>query len=299
MNNKYLFLVILSVSILLFISACEESGTDGSAVKSPMLKDIAESIEEAISSSSSESRLDGNETNPSCTDSDNGLVVDVYGHVYGYSDIANGSAWFDNYDICSDNIRVREFFCNGTSKNSRVMYCPGFGYNSCENGVCVTETNQTTETHTECFDYHCVEVMGPGDNECISDFNCPLNYTCVDTDGGLNYEVKGTVYGSNSSGPFTFSDVCSLGGYRLNEYSCGNFTYSMQYIICEDIGYLWCENGACVSNQTMTCNNLGGRICAPYGNCYGEQVEASDGMCCLGTCRKSFWKEFFAIFIPS
>ena len=71
-----------------------------------------------------------------------------------------------------------------------------------------------------------------------------ITTTCIDTDSGLNYEIKGMVlYGDN-----IFEDECRTVDY-LAEYQCKKNIYSglyhpaMQLHRCEDS----CVEGACIT----------------------------------------------------
>ncbi|MEK6855519.1 MAG: CARDB domain-containing protein [Nanoarchaeota archaeon] len=77
------------------------------------------------------------------------------------------------------------------------------------------------------------------------------NQTCTDTDGGLNYFLKGTV--TNSTGSMT--DWCGTNNLLL-ETSCispNSDELNGSVIDCSTLGNYVCQNGACVStlNQTL------------------------------------------------
>ena len=72
---------------------------------------------------------------------------------------------------------------------------------------------------------------------------------CEDTDGGINYYVKGTVTGMKDNGDtYAFNDTCPYEGYMLKEYYCddqnGTITYNYVSTTCD------CQEGVCVVNQT-------------------------------------------------
>lgn len=74
-------------------------------------------------------------------------------------------------------------------------------------------------------------------------------YACQDSDGGINYNIKGTAYGLmkgeydiNRTGYFT--DRC-VTGRKLNEYYCsGIYTVSYKQYTCPT-GQR-CQDGACL-----------------------------------------------------
>ncbi|MEK6945693.1 MAG: putative metal-binding motif-containing protein [Nanoarchaeota archaeon] len=77
--------------------------------------------------------------------------------------------------------------------------------------------------------------------------------SCTDSDGGLNYILKGTVYGQDSN--FTnyfFNDTCS--GNYVVEYYCNQNTSGFAYVTysCANLGANYvCSNGVC--QQTTGC----------------------------------------------
>ena len=86
-----------------------------------------------------------------------------------------------------------------------------------------------------------------------SDFIADSNYfsivaattTCTDSDGGLNYNVKGTV----TSGGAVNTDVCSASGYLFEQYCLNGNPVQTTY---------WCPNGcqdgACLATSTNILN---------------------------------------------
>jgi len=46
--------------------------------------------------------------------------------------------------------------------------------------------------------------------------------------------------------------------------------------------------------ETNTCKDNNGKICLENYHCMGELIETDDtALCCLGTCKKDFWTDFF------
>jgi hypothetical protein len=82
-----------------------------------------------------------------------------------------------------------------------------------------------------------------------------INQTiCIDSDGGLDYNVKGTASGFWYGYPDQFethTDLCDLG--KLYEYYCNGSSLEVQTeIICPN----GCSNGSCIQNQTfLNCTN--------------------------------------------
>jgi len=84
---------------------------------------------------------------------------------------------------------------------------------------------------------------------------------CTDTDGGLNYNVKGTITSKYSNGtPYTASDSCYNGSSTLIEYTCqlngqGNNNVSF---VCPN----GCSDGACLPPVLPT-----GKYCSSNTDC--------------------------------
>ena len=76
--------------------------------------------------------------------------------------------------------------------------------------------------------------------------------SCVDSDGGLNYFVKGNATGRLLDGtPFFQSDICVDNLQSVREYTCdnknGTITRQLWYQNCTDLNStLNCVNGKCI-----------------------------------------------------
>jgi len=177
-----------------------------------------------------------------------------------------------------DNITVREYFCDNLSAggyNSEFYKCP----NGCKEGACIGQICKDTcsslgkqcGTWTICnVSTNCGTCIAPqicsngqcvgsnttlcGDGICGSGetcTNCPKDcgacvnqtYTCTDSDGGINYNVKGitTEYlGSNITA--TGTDFCS--NSTLTEYYCSSSRLAKTTYTCS--GNATCIGGACI-----------------------------------------------------
>ena len=82
---------------------------------------------------------------------------------------------------------------------------------------------------------------------------CVPKHTCTDSDGGLNYGVKGNISESAIGGSILFKDNCSLiqGKNLLNEMYCTNEGQlgSLKVYDCSLEGKV-CQDGACVSSSS-------------------------------------------------
>ena len=174
----------------------------------------------------------------SCEDSDGGFDIFNFGSI-----TLNGKSEFFDYclnpDICQlhfgDDDCVLEGVCHQSGLvNALTAECPQ-GY-SCLNGACLKNSSSTIHTEPESG---------------VS--------SCTDTDGGLNYHLKGTVIGKPkiSEGVSTFNDECltgnSNGDYDLVEYGCGTLEGSVADVGAVPYNYKCpngCVEGACVSAST-------------------------------------------------
>jgi hypothetical protein len=70
-------------------------------------------------------------------------------------------------------------------------------------------------------------------------------FVCTDSDGGLDYAVRGTAKGWDDAGAVReFTDVCGRG--HLIEYRCLSRSYVQKVIVSCQYD---CSNGACLSKQ--------------------------------------------------
>jgi hypothetical protein len=159
-----------------------------------------------------------------CTDSDGGENYYVKGSTTGPT--VEGVMGTDTDTCNQDNTFLLESWCYGKYRTKTIYQCP--------NG---------------CYDGACIQLP---------------NYTCTDSDGGKNYNVKGTTYGvlytTASIEPYkTYSDECSSQNGQLIEYYCrsGNNSYlDIQWYTCP----YGCKDGRCIS-PSNDCNIQQNGIC--------------------------------------
>ncbi len=157
-----------------------------------------------------------------CTDSDGGLNYNVKGTVSAQNQLPINpredycltpqDSLYTQGDLTNPEKYLIELYCNGTDGAGVSYKCP----NGCSNGTCIQNTTQA-----------------------------PL---CSDSDGGLNYNIKGFV---NSSGQITY-DTCiandqpSSNGTELAEYSCSASGNKVQSpYVCPN----GCVNGECIKKE--------------------------------------------------
>jgi hypothetical protein len=88
----------------------------------------------------------------------------------------------------------------------------------------------------------------------------PTPASCSDSDGGINYAVKGNTL-DEASGNANYTDVCtnqeivnrsvawtpSLTGNVLVEYYCGGNNYLWNFVDCSKEGFSSCSEGRCIN----------------------------------------------------
>lgn len=212
--------------------------------------------------------------NITCTDSDGGLDYYVKGIV---TDSINGIYTDECYTLATGEVGIIEKYCENASENEHFYECPyGCEDGACipESNITCTDSDGddpfktgTTIGHWLCpedkqpivterdycvndttvFEYICNKgcdnilaheipcFLGCKDGACI----IPENVTCTDSDGGLDYYVKGTVtWGSSGIAPDTCFDE-----NRLDEAYCsddgigGTIDYTCPY---------GCSEGVCI-----------------------------------------------------
>lgn len=171
----------------------------------------------------------------SCNDSDFGLNIYTAGSVSGLRiDDSN----YTYPDTCSGTASVIEQYCNGTAPMQKTLAC-GAGY-YCNGGACKQPVcgNGIVEGTEKCD-------LGSNNGVCPKTCSsaCTLNAcivnSCYDSDFGLNYNVKGYVNVTNSSGTKTSWDVCN--GNNVTEYYCVGSNSATKSNYCVN----GCNNGAC------------------------------------------------------
>lgn len=202
----------------------------------------------------------------SCTDSDGGLVYDVFGTVSGYG--VNGYP-FSKSDVCETGDYtgyVREYYCSGTTPRAKLYQCNA----GCSGGACIVwncTDNDGDRYAIEgggCGEVDCNDndpLIHPGalencingvDDDCNGFIDTQDPYcVCTDSDGGLNYDVAGFVTGFGSTGLIqTRYDACGTDQYEgyVREYYCNGLAPWPKLFQCQ----YGCANAAC---QPLTCTD--------------------------------------------
>jgi len=134
--------------------------------------------------------------------------------------------------------------CSGW--NPKTCTCKS-GY-LCDNGTC-------QETHKECVNYSCQDVVGSGPDTCSDDCDCK----CCDTDNGDNVWVKGTVtcpssicYESSSEGTdYCLQGIAGKENWVMERWCQWDNLGAGDSRSCPALGAV-CQNGRCVKTSSPT-----------------------------------------------
>ncbi|MCK5283236.1 MAG: hypothetical protein KAK00_07545 [Nanoarchaeota archaeon] len=205
----------------------------------------------------------------SCSDTDGGNVISVFGTASGYYN----DVWYSDGDYCVDSSNILEYYCSGDYEQSSQQSCGTDGYGSsycigndiyqdltdyfCASGEC--DSNVTPE-----FKQDCDDSDGYGSNYCLNssvykDYNnyycsggaCDYSATpelveectygctagecdgipdsCSDTDYGMSIYTQGTVSGYLNETYYEDTDYCLNSTTLLEFYCSGDYEYDVPY----------------------------------------------------------------------
>jgi len=169
-----------------------------------------------------------------------------------------------------------------TCGTAKCEYICNSGY-TLTDGACVANPTCTAGATQSCTVGTCAGTQTCANNAwgtCTkTDASCGA-LVCVDSDGGLNYSVRGTASFNGSSG----TDYC-IDSTRVDEYSCPslNSNFGRGSYSCPN----GCVNGACAVNAcTPGTNVCAGKTCGSVAN--GTCGNVSCGSCATGqTCTNN------------
>lgn len=211
----------------------------------------------------------------SCSDTDEGNVITVFGTVSGYYN----KLPYSYSDYCVDSGSINEYYCVGTHQQSQQQSCGTDGYvgnNYCKSG----------DVYRNYTDYYCSETVGlPSDNG-----------TFVSCD----YCTPSWILNS------TWSSCTTNGAQYKNSYDLNNCNESEgaptdQVQPCDYSNGLLADGQPCNYSSDCSSNNCAldydssGKWCAPLGNCtHGVIVTyASGSTTCYNsnkeTCNNGNW----------
>jgi hypothetical protein len=179
----------------------------------------------------------------SCSDTDGGNVITVYGTTSGY--FSNSS--YSHNDYCVDTSNVNEYYCSGVYEQSSQQSCGTDYYGSsycngssvyhnyydyyCSSGACSSTVNpELVET--------CISP------EVCSSGQCIIPNSCSDTDGGYVPQTQGTTSGYLSEVYYSHTDYCQDNA-TLKEYYCSSSLEYNNLYWCSG-NYTSCSSGKCI-----------------------------------------------------
>ena len=151
-----------------------------------------------------------------CTETDNGLDFELQGTTTGY--VPGNQYELTGTDTCIEDINGGTYAV-GSSNRLQESFCNDQRYMDGLNKEC------------NCVNGACVSI------------------TCTDTDGGWNYNVKGTV--TNFINGATYTDSCNSDG-TLHEWSCNSGAVGNTVTTCSlhNAGDV-CADGACTGIDSI------------------------------------------------
>ncbi|MEK6890282.1 MAG: hypothetical protein AABX35_03785 [Nanoarchaeota archaeon] len=195
-----------------------------------------------------------------CKDSDAGLSFFVRGQTTLINTNPNStSTGFD--DQCLSSKTLSEGYCENDQIMTQKFDCK-YG---CSDGVCIQEMSSNSTDSAK------------------------IEYSCGDSDGGLNYYISGITQsvicpgGDNSCLAADGVDECLENGKDLREYYCSNSKINNKVYSCEH----GCANGACIdkmpkATEKVTCLFKGSETSQ---ECYAGEIQT--GCKGIGTCSTS------------
>lgn len=201
--------------------------------------------------------------NPSrCTDTDGGIRVYEPGTVKGYY----MGSYFENKDYCTGNNTLNEYYCYSGRKNAQIYSCGSDAYKSynyCKNDS-VYKRYRTSWCENGACKYRVVDILqercayGCSDGICMAPKNITnsrkyqtsvdshANFSCQDTDNGINAISKGVVSGYSNGVYYSKIDSCS-GNATVMEWYCSSSGSGKAAVTTSSCPFgKMCIDGACI-----------------------------------------------------
>lgn len=180
----------------------------------------------------------------SCSETDGGNVIAVFGTTSGYYN----NNQYSHGDYCVNLDDVMEYYCSSGYEQSMQQSCGADSY-----GSPYCSGNSVYKDHT---DYFCVSgacgssttpelVEACVSPQVCSNGQCVIQDSCSDTDGGFFPQTLGTVSGYLDQQYFSSTDLC-LDTTAVLEYYCSGSHKANVSISCGDFNLTACSNGACI-----------------------------------------------------
>lgn len=179
----------------------------------------------------------------SCSDTDGGNVISVFGTTSGY---LNNNP-YSSSDTCTNSSSIIEYFCSGNYEQSQQQSCGTDGYVG--SSYCLSGDVYRNYTDYYCSGGACDSTTNPVlQQDCVlgqycSGGACYWSDSCSDTDGGGNPLIQGTVSGYKNDSQYSYTDYCN--GTKVIEHYCMGTQSGNTPIECA-YNYTSCSNGACI-----------------------------------------------------
>ncbi|UCC91878.1 MAG: hypothetical protein JSV39_01235 [Candidatus Aenigmatarchaeota archaeon] len=181
----------------------------------------------------------------SCSDTDGGNVITVFGTTSGYLNETN----YSHDDYCVDSGSIMEYYCVGDYEQSQQQSCGTDGYvgsNYCLNDSVYRDWRDYFCSSGECDYTDTPLLIEECEWGCTSGTCDPPPDSCSDTDGGYVVTVQGTASGYSGGYPYNLTDECLINAtWMLLEYYCVGDYCNNDFYDCT-INFTTCSNGACV-----------------------------------------------------
>jgi hypothetical protein len=179
----------------------------------------------------------------SCSDTDGGNVITVFGNTSGYLN----NTPYSSEDYCVDSSNIMEYYCSGDYEQSQQQSCGTDGYvgdNYCMNGSVYKDWRDYACSSGECGYTDTPTLQETCEWGCTNGVCDEPPNSCSDTDGGIVVDVQGIISGYYGGSPFSETDVCNTTTI-LTEYYCSGDYPSSTIFDCS-MNFTSCSNGACV-----------------------------------------------------
>lgn len=166
----------------------------------------------------------------SCSDTDEGIVPNVFGTVSGYY---NNIPYSDD-DQCMTSEVLVEYYCNGDYQALQNQTCgtDGYGADYCMNSSVYKDYTDHYCASGACGSTTTPEFVESCEYGCTGGVCNSVPDSCSDTDGGFVVTMNGTIYGYYDEVSYNHMDFC-VDSTTLVEFYC---------------------NGAYPANSTYPCN---------------------------------------------
>lgn len=193
----------------------------------------------------------------SCSDSDGGNVIAVFGTTSGYYK----NKLYTYNDYCINSGTIMEYYCNGVYQTNLQQSCGTDGYagSYCLNGNVYKDFKDYYCSSGACSSTKTPRLQQTCSYGCFNGVcNSPPADSCSDTDGGNVPYAFGTTSGYLNSSSYRHSDYCVNSNNIMEYYCSGNYERGSQ----QGCPY-GCADGICNQAQPNSCNDTDGGFVPP------------------------------------